>query len=114
MNAWVDCMSCINEGMTRFSVAKGELFHLGVAGTEDFARRLPEIFQAFIESAAFVNWRRIENGEPPLWRLFYFDCKLRNVLNHSCLANPKSSMSLKDSPTHQRVQRAMTRTSIKS
>jgi RNAse (barnase) inhibitor barstar len=66
MNAWIDCMSCFNDGMTRFTVAPGDFFHLEVADTKDFAQRVPEIFHAFIECAAFVNRRRIDKGEPPI------------------------------------------------
>lgn len=69
MNAWIDCMTYFDDGMTRSTVAAGELFHLEVADTRDLARRLPEISQAFIECAAFVNWRRIEKGEPPILAL---------------------------------------------
>ena len=69
MNAWIDCMTYFNDGMTRFIVAPGDLFHLEVADTKDFAQRLPEIFQAFIECAAFVNGRRAEKGEPPILAL---------------------------------------------
>ena len=43
--------------------------HLEVADTKGFAQRLPEIFQAFIECAAFVNFRRLEQGEPPILAL---------------------------------------------
>lgn len=69
MNAWIDCMTYFDDGMTRFTVAPGELFHLEVADTENFAQRQPEIFQAFIECAAFVNWRRVEMGDPPVLAL---------------------------------------------
>ena len=69
MDAWIDCMTGFDDGMTRFAVPPGELFHLEVADTKDFARRVPEIFQAFIECAAFVNWRRVEQGERPVLSL---------------------------------------------
>lgn len=72
MNAWIDCMTYLDDaeaGMTSSTVAPGELFHLEVADTKDFAQRLPEIFQAFIECAAFVNWRRVEHGEQPVLAL---------------------------------------------
>jgi RNAse (barnase) inhibitor barstar len=69
MNAWIDCMTNIDDGMTRFTVAPGELFHLEVADTKDFAKRLPEIYQALIEDSAFVNWRRVDVGEPPILAL---------------------------------------------
>ena len=69
MNAWTDCMTYFDDGMTRFTVAAGDLFHLEVADTKDFAQRLPEIFQSFIERAAFVNRRRVAKGEPPILAL---------------------------------------------
>jgi len=68
MNAWIDCMG-FDDGMTRFKMEPGELFHLEVADTEDFARRQPEIFQALIECAAFVNCRFALRGEPPVLAL---------------------------------------------
>ena len=33
--------------------------------------RCPEIYEALIDSAAFVNWRRIELGDPPILALSY-------------------------------------------
>jgi hypothetical protein len=72
MDAWNDCMSYLDDaetGMTTVTVSPGELFHLEVADAADFQKRLPEIFKAFIECAAFVNWRRIEKGKRPLLAL---------------------------------------------
>jgi len=69
MNAWIDCMSYMNDEMTRFTLAPGELFHLEIVGTKDFAKRLPELFEALIECAAFVNWRRADVGEQPILAL---------------------------------------------
>ena len=71
-DAWIDCMSYLDDadaGMTRYTVAPGELFHLEVADAEDFQQCLPEIFRAFIECAAFVNRRRTDRGEPPILSL---------------------------------------------
>ena len=69
MDAWIDCMTGFDDGMTHFTVSPGELLHLEVADAKDFARRLPEIFQRFIECAAFVNSRRVEQGEQPVLSL---------------------------------------------
>ena len=69
MNAWIDCMTNIDDGMTRFTVAPGEMFHLEIDDTKDFAQRLPEIYQALIEVSAFVNRRRVEVGEAPILAL---------------------------------------------
>jgi len=72
MNAWIDCMTCLDDagaGMTTVTVSPSEIFHLEVADAADFQKRAPEIFQAFIDSAAFVNWRRVEAGEQPVLAL---------------------------------------------
>jgi RNAse (barnase) inhibitor barstar len=72
MNAWIDCMTYLDDadaGMTTVTVAPGELFHLEVEDTQNFQKRVPEIFQAFIECAAFVNMRRIEQEENPVLAL---------------------------------------------
>ena len=72
MDAWIDCMTCLDDAsacMTTNTVAHGELFHLEVADTADFQKRLPEIFRDFVECATFVNWRRVEKGERPVLAL---------------------------------------------
>lgn len=72
MDAWIDCLTSLDDagaGMTSVTVAPGELFHLEVADSADFQKRSPEIFQAFMECAAFVNWRRVEQGERPVLAL---------------------------------------------
>jgi len=69
MNVWIDCMTYFDDGMTRFSLESGRIFHLEIAGAKDFSQRLPEIFQVFIECSAVVNSRRLEQGEPPILAL---------------------------------------------
>lgn len=69
MNAWIDCMSYLDGGMTKFTIAPGELFCLEVCDTRNFAQRLPEIFQAFVECSAFVNQRHVDAGKQPVLAL---------------------------------------------
>ncbi len=59
MNAWIDCMSYLDEdaGMTRFILAEGEMLLIEVANTESFNRRVPEVFDEFVECSAIVNQR---------------------------------------------------------
>jgi hypothetical protein len=33
---------------------------------DDLSARCPEIFNAIVEGAAFVNWRRTETGQEPV------------------------------------------------
>jgi len=74
MNAWIDCMSYLDDpdaGMTGFALKPGELFNLEVAETADFAQRLPEIFTALIECTACVNHRHTEKGKPAILALVF-------------------------------------------
>ncbi|HEX7858835.1 MAG TPA: barstar family protein [Verrucomicrobiae bacterium] len=72
MDAWIDCMSYLDDrdaGMTRITVARGEVLELEVANSMDFQKRVPEVFQGFIECAALVNSRRVEEGSAPVLAL---------------------------------------------
>jgi hypothetical protein len=40
-------------------------------GAKDLHRRRPELYDAVIECAAFVNWRRIETGDRPILALAF-------------------------------------------
>jgi RNAse (barnase) inhibitor barstar len=67
LDAWIDCLSYLDEdaGMTRFRLVENEMLQIEITDTEDFKSRLPEIFDALVECAAFVNQRYIENGKTP-------------------------------------------------
>ncbi len=65
MSAWVDCMSCVDDPsaeMSTVSVASGEVLVLHIENADDFKRRCPDLWLSFLECAAFVNWRRIDQG----------------------------------------------------
>lgn len=72
MNAWIDCMTYIDDpgnGMTTIAVEEGELVALRIDDAPDFERRCPEQYQALIECTAFVNYRRVELGGSPVLSL---------------------------------------------
>jgi hypothetical protein len=72
MNAWVDCMTCADDaesGMIVPAVQRGELLTLRLAGVAAFKKRCPEQYEALIECTAFVNYRRVEQGEEPVLSL---------------------------------------------
>lgn len=74
MNAWIDCMTFLDDvdaGMTRVHCEKGRTATLQLGDATDFAARCPEQFNALIEGAAFVNWRRLETGEPAVLALAF-------------------------------------------
>lgn len=66
MNAWIDCMTDIDEpdnGMTKIHVRKGEVMVLDLGDCREFAQRCPEQYQELLECTAFVNHRRMELGQ---------------------------------------------------
>ena len=69
MNAWIDCMTSLDEpadGMTSVHAPPGGVLVLQLDFVDDFSARCPEIFDAIVEDAAFVNWRRTETGQEPV------------------------------------------------
>ena len=75
MNAWIDCMTHLDDpsaGMSRIHVSSGDVLVLGLDDVDAFASRCPEQYRAIIECTAFVNWRRIERGEPAISALSFY------------------------------------------
>jgi hypothetical protein len=64
MDAWIDCLTGLDDGMSRFNLAEDETLTIAVSGAQDFARRCPEIAFALAEAVAFVNRRNVEVGAP--------------------------------------------------
>ena len=64
MNAWIDCMSSLDEvdGVTDFGLADGEGVALELHNFEEFSRLSGEIASALLECTAFVNRRYAEWG----------------------------------------------------
>lgn len=55
-----------------FIVAPGDVLTLKLEHVTEFASRCPEQYAAVLECAAFVNWSRMEAGEPPIMALSLF------------------------------------------
>jgi catechol 2,3-dioxygenase-like lactoylglutathione lyase family enzyme len=75
MDAWIDCMTSLDapeHGLTTLHVERGQVLTLALEGTNEFSERCPEIYQALIDCAAFVNWRRFETGDPPVLTLSFY------------------------------------------
>src|ERR1041384_6894588 len=75
MNAWNDCMTYLavpEEGMTSVHVPSGDVVVLCISGAADLKKRCPEIYDALVECSSFVNWRRIEKGEPAVLALSFY------------------------------------------
>ena len=71
MDAWVDCMTSLDapeHGMTSVHGTAADPVVLQL----DNADAVPkEIFNSLVECAAFVNWRRLELGEPAILMLAF-------------------------------------------
>ncbi len=75
MNAWNDCMTSLDapeDGLSSVHVAPGDVVVLCISGAADLKKRCPEICDALVECSAFVNWRRIEKGEPAVLALSFY------------------------------------------
>lgn len=69
LDAWIDCMSCLDEpesGMSLITVAPSEILVIQVRNADIMKKLCPELWLAFLECVAFANWRRVEQGAPPL------------------------------------------------
>ena len=69
MNAWIDCLTYAddaNAGMIANPVSPGDLLTLRIDNAESFKARCPEQYEALIEGAAFVNFRRGDLAELPV------------------------------------------------
>lgn len=66
MSAWIDCMADLDDsgtGMTRITVPSGAVLTLRLESVDDFATRCREQYVALLECTAFVNFRRIGQGQ---------------------------------------------------
>lgn len=75
MDAWIDCLSDLQEdyGLSSVRLAGGELLHLCMTDTTDFNKRLPKIMDSLVECTAFVNSRYVCAGETPKLSLIFLD-----------------------------------------
>ena len=75
MDAWIDCLASADsaeDGMTAITAAPGDVLTLQLEAISGFAERCPEQYAALIECSAFVNWRRIQQGQRPILALSYY------------------------------------------
>jgi len=74
-DAWIDCMTnvdCPEDGLSSVTVGKGATLTLQVSEASTWAKRCSEVWAAFQEMTAFVNWRRIEQNEGAVLALSYY------------------------------------------
>lgn len=66
LSAWVDCMTSLEDDFSGFVVEKGKMVVLQLDHGQKLKDRSPEIWNAILELAAFVNYRRLECDQPPI------------------------------------------------
>jgi len=75
IDAWIDCLTCLDDpgsGLTAVHVNGDGVLSLIVENAGDLKQRCPEQFAALVECSGFVNWRRVEKGDPPVLALAFY------------------------------------------
>jgi hypothetical protein len=77
LDALIDCLTDADDpeaGMidAALVVPPGDVLTLQMGRLEGFAERCPEQYEALLDCAAFVNWRRIEAGARPILALSFY------------------------------------------
>ena len=75
MDAWIDCMTSLDDPsaeLSRVHAPPGGVVVLQLEHVDNLIERYPEQYGTLIECAAFVNWRRIELGEPAVLALSFY------------------------------------------
>ncbi len=73
MNAWIDCLTYLDEGdgMSKFELAENEILQIEITNTEQFKSNNSEIFDALIKCSAFVNRRYVDGNSTPKLALIF-------------------------------------------
>lgn len=71
MDAWIDCMSSLDEEMSKVHIEEGEIVELQLANAKEWKENYANLYEDVIECAALVNWRRIEKGGSAILALSY-------------------------------------------
>jgi len=75
MDAWIDCMTSLDDprsGMSAVHAPQDGIVLVKLLNAKAFASRCPEQAAALNDCAAFVNWRRCEQGSAPVLALSYY------------------------------------------
>jgi hypothetical protein len=66
MDAWIDCMTYLDDpaaGMSTIHCERGSVLVLELLNVKPFRHQCAELYEAIVDGVAFVNWRRLENGD---------------------------------------------------
>ncbi len=74
MDALIDCLGSLDDpkaGMSTIHAPNGTVVLLQLEHLSEFSKRLPQLFHSIIDCTAFVNFRQVEAGRPPVIALSY-------------------------------------------
>jgi RNAse (barnase) inhibitor barstar len=74
MDAWIDCLSSLDKPdaqLTGVHCESGKVLTIELENAAEFKALRGEQYMALIECAAFVNWRRIQQGQQPVLALSF-------------------------------------------
>jgi len=71
MNAWIDCMTYLDDPQSGMTSVHGTATDVVVLILENVASIPREVYDALVECTAFVNWRRIDLGEAAILALAF-------------------------------------------
>jgi len=74
LDALIDCLTHLDDpkaGMSRVQVLPGNLLLLAIEEAGDLKKGQMEQLNSLNDVVAFVNWRRLENNQPPVLALAY-------------------------------------------
>jgi RNAse (barnase) inhibitor barstar len=74
LDALVDCLTHLDDvkaGMSRVQVFPGEVALLVLDHVDGKSKQQAAQVKALVDAVAFVNWRRLEKGQPPVLALAY-------------------------------------------
>ena len=73
LNALIDCLTCLDDpeaGMSRVQVFPGQVVLLVVEHVGDASGSAAQVAD-LLDAVAFVNWRRLEQSQPPVLAVAY-------------------------------------------
>jgi hypothetical protein len=74
LDALVDCLTHLDDpraGLSRVQVLPGQMALLVIEHTQEMGKPAAAQVKALADAAAFVNWRRLEKGQPPVLAVAY-------------------------------------------
>ncbi|HJZ92781.1 MAG TPA: barstar family protein [Gemmataceae bacterium] len=74
LDALVDCLTHLDDlkaGMSRVQVMPGEVAVLVIEHTTGLGKKAAEQVKSLTDAVAFVNWRRLERGQPAVLAMAY-------------------------------------------